>query len=296
MTTKKILAAALAAILALSLAACGSKSAEEPETEPAETVAEVLTEADLTEADITEAVAEDTTAAEAEAPTEAAAEETKAEEETEAATEAETEAEKKTPETKAEIVEFYKNAAIATNPTAKGQDKMEMISLDGGSGLVGGLVSAFEPIAKKALSNNSGTTEGITGGYEKLTEADVASATAKNDGKYTTVHINLKNQTDGMNGKSNEGSVGHGVSVLDGIQKAIDELKGVEVDTSEGSITLKYHDAYIDAKIDNETGKIVSGTWHHTVDILINNVKAKIGIISATLKDATGQVGYTVTM
>lgn len=296
MTTKKILAAALAAVLALSLAACGNKPAEEPETEPAETVAEVVTEVDLTEADTTEAVAEDTTAAEADETTEAAAEETKADEETEAATEAETEPEKKTPETKAEIVEFYKNAAIATNPTAKGNATMEMVYLDGGSGLVGGLISAFEPIAKKTLAKNSGPTEGITGGFEKLTEADVASATAKDDGKYTTIHINLKDQTDGMNGKSDEGSVGHGVSVLDGVQHAIDELNGVDVDTSEGSVTLKYNKAYIDAKIDNATGKIVSGTWHHTVDIFINNVKAKIGIISATLKDATGQINYTVTM
>jgi len=289
---KKILAVAFAALFVLSLAACGSKTPEEPETEPAETVADVITEADETAE-----AAEDTTAAEADAPTEAAADETQAAaEETQAATEAETEAEKKTPETKAEIVEFYKKAAIASDSTAKGQDKMEMTKLDGGSGLVGGLVSAFEPIAKKALSNNSGTTNGITGGYEKLTEADVANATAKDDGKYTTIHIDLKNQTDGMNGKSNEGSVGHGVSVLDGVQKAIDELNGVDVDTSEGSIKLQYHNAYIDAKIDNATGKIVSGKWHHTVDILINNVKVKIGIISATLKDAIGQVEYTVTM
>ena len=288
---KKILAVAMAAVFALSLAACGSKTTEEPETEPAE----VITEEVLTQAEETTAPEADTTAAEEE--TAAAADETEAPaEETEAATEAETEAEKKTPETKAEIVEFYKQAAIASDSTAKGQDKMEMTKLDGGSGLVGSLVSAFEPIAKKALSNNSGTTDGITGGYEKLSEADVANATAKDDGKYTTIHIDLKNQTDGMNGKSNEGSVGHGVSVLDGVQKAIDELKGVDVDTSEGSIKLQYHNAYIDAKIDNATGKIVSGKWHHTVDILINNVKVKIGIISATLKDAVGAVEYTVTM
>ena len=281
----------MAAVLALSLAACGSKAPEEPETEPAE----VITEEVLTQAEETAAPEEDTTAAEEE--TAAAADATEAAaEETEAATEAETEAEKKTPETKAEIVEFYKQAAIASDSTAKGQDKMEMTKLDGGSGLVGSLVSAFEPIAKKALSNNSGTTNGITGGYEKLSEADVANATAKDDGKYTTIHIDLKNQTDGMNGKSNEGSVGHGVSVLDGVQKAIDELKGVDIDTSEGSIKLQYHNAYIDAKIDNATGKIVSGKWHHTVDILINNVKVKIGIISATLKDAIGAVEYTVTM
>ena len=289
---KKILAVVTAAMLALSLAACGNKTPEEPETEPAEIITEeVLTQ----EAETEVTVEEDTTAAEAE--TEAAAEETEKAEEAEEATEAETEAEKKTPETVEEIVEFYKKAAIETDKgTVKGQDQMTMTKLDGGSGVVGGLVSLFEPIAKSALSNNSGSVEGITGGYEKLSAADVSSATAKDDGKYTTVHINLKPQTDGMNGKSKEGTVGHGVSVLDGIDTALSQLKGVDVDTSEGGITLKYNNAYIDAKIDNATGKIVSGKWHYNVDILINNVKAKIGIVSATLKDATGAVEYTVTV
>ena len=296
MNKTKILAAALAALLALSMTACGNKAPEEPETAAPEIVSEeILTQAeDVSDIDAKALADESLTDAQAaEDETEAVG----AEAETEAATEAETEAENKTPETVEEIVEFYKKAAAETDKgTVKGTDQMTMTKLDGGSGVVGGLISLFEPIAKSALEKNSGTVDDITGGYEKLTAADVTSATAKNDGKYTTVRINLKPQTDGMNGKSKEGSVGHGVSVLDGVQHAIDELKGVSVDTSEGSITLNYNNAYIDAKIDNATGKIVSGKWHYTVNILINNVKAKIGIVSAPLKDATGTVEYTVTI
>lgn len=290
MNKTKILAAALAAWMALSLAACGSKTPEAPET-----TAEAVTETIVTDvATTTKMLETDTTAVEAETE---AAETEKAAEETEEATEAQTEAEKKVPETKAEIVEFYKKAATETDKGAvKGQVKMEMTALDGGSGVVGTLLNLFRPIAKSTLEKNSGPVDGITGGYQKLSEADVKSATAKDDGQYTTIHIDLKDQTDGMNGKSNEGSVGHGVSVLDGIQKAFDELNGVDVDTSEGGITLRYNNAYIDAKIDNATGKIVSGKWHYKVDIGINNVKAKIGFVGATLKDATGAVEYTVTM
>ena len=90
--------------------------------------------------------------------------------------------------------------------------------------------------------------------------------------------------------------MGHGVSILDGVQTAIDQLEGVSVDASEGEIKLHYNNAYIDCKVDNETGKVVSGTWHYTVNVTINNVKAKIGIIGATLNGAKGVVDYAVTL
>lgn len=292
---KKLLALTLVAVLALSMAACGGN--KEPET-PADTTAaaEIETEA------VTEAVevtaAEETAEAVEETETAAAATDTAAETEAAPADET-TEAaeENKTPQTKEEIVEFYKKAATETNKgKINAKDQMTLVSLDGGSGAVGNLVSLFEPIAKSALEKNSGSIDHVTGGFENLTADDVASATAKSDGKYTTVRINLKEQTDGMYGKSKEGHVGHGVSILDGVQKAIDELNGVTVDTSEGDIKLHYNNAYIDCKIDNETGKIVSGKWHYTVNVSINNIKAKIGIVPATLHDAKGVVEYAVTL
>lgn len=289
---KKLLALMLVAVLALTMAACGSK---EPEA-PADTTAAVEAETEAVTQEVETTAAEDTSdvtePADAEETTEAAAE-------TEAAPEETTEevTEKKTPETKEEIVEFYKAAATLTNKgKVNAQDQMTLVSLDGGSGVVGGLVSAFEPIAKKALAKNSGSLDHITGGFDKLTADDVASATATDEGKYTHVRINLKEQTDGMNGKSREGHVGHGISILDGVQTAIDQLDGVTVDASQGEVKLHYNNAYIDCKIDNETGKVVSGTWHYTVNVTINNVTAKIGFISATLHDAKGVVDYQVTM
>ena len=292
---KKLLALMLVAALVLCMTACGGKKTEEPADT---TIAEIESTIDTEEIEVTDT--EDTTAAaeETEAPAEEAPTEAAAAEETEAPAEETTEAEdeNKTPETKEEIVEFYKKAAAETNKgKINANDQMTLVSLDGGSGLVGGLVSAFEPIAKKALAKNSGSIDHITGGFENLTADDVASATAKSDGKYTTVRINLKEQTDGMNGKSKEGHVGHGVSILDGVQTAIDQLDGVTVDTSNGDIKLHYNNAYIDCKIDNETGKVVSGKWHYTVNVSINNVTAKIGILSATLKDSKGVVEYQVT-
>ena len=290
MTMKQILALTAAAALVLTMTACGSKTPETPETTAADTTVAETVEATTEAAQTTEAVSESSTqeVSTEEAKTEAA-EETQAPEET---TEADA---KKTPETKAEIVDFYKAAAGKTGKI-NAHDTMTLLSLDGGSGLVGGLISLFEPIAKNTLAKNSGSVEEITGGYQNLSADDVVSATAKDDGKVTSVRINLQDQTDVMNGKSKEGHVGHGVTILDGVQSAIDQLDGVTVDASEGTIKLHYNSAYIDVKIDDATGKIISGQWHYKVDISIVNVKAKIGPVSATLKDATGAVEYTVDM
>ena len=297
MTMKKILALMLAAVLALSMAACGSKTTEEPVT--ADTTEAVL---ETVEAQTEAAAVEETSAAAeteaTEAATEAAAPET-TQAATEAATEAEetTEAAKKVPETKEEIVEFYKAAATLTDKGGvQTSNKMNLESLDGGSGAVGSFISLLEPIVQKTLAKNSSTDNHLTGGYKNLTADDVASATAKDDGKYTTLTINLKEQTDGFTGDSKSGHVGHGVSVLGNVQHAIDELNGVEVDPSGGDIKLHYTNGKINVKIDNATGKIVSGTWGHVCTATIDNVKAKIGFISITLKGAKAVISQTITM
>lgn len=299
MKLKKILALSTAAILALSLTACGDKKDAADETIPADTTIEEVIETAAADEDVTAEEAapeEDTTAAEAADADETQAPDT-AEDATEATAEETTEEEKKAPQTTQEIVDFYKKAAAATGKI-NATDKMELKSLDGGSGVVGGLVNLFEPIAKNALAKNSGSIDHITGGYENLSPDDVASATAtlSPDGKTTHIRINLKQQVDGMNGKSKEGHVGHGVSILDGVQTAIDQLDGVTVDASQGEIKLTYNDAYIDCTVDNETGKVVSGTWHYKVNVVINNTKAKIGIVSATLNGANGVVEYAVNL
>ena len=297
MSLKKILAATLAAVLALSMAACGAKEEAET-TAPAADDTTIAAEAEtFTEAvEITE---ESTDAAEeaTEAATEAQAETEAAAEVTEAATEAETEAEKKVPTTKEEIVEFYKNAATETDKgTVKTNSKMKLEALDGGGGAIGAFVNVFKPAVESALEKNSTPSDHITGGYKNLTADDVASATAVDDGKYTEVTINLKEQTDGFTADSKSGHVGHGVTVLGNVQSAIDEINGLSAEVGDGTVQLRYNGAYIKAKIDNETGKIVSGTWFYRVNILIDNVKMKLGIFTVTPKNMTGVVSNTVTM
>ena len=293
---KKVFAVCLASLMALSFAACGAKEKEPDVTEPVVTEAVIEGETLAPEDVVTEAAEEVTEDATEAAPeeTEAAAEEA---EETEAPAEETTEEAKKTPETKEEIVEFYKAAAAASDKAGVNTSNvMKLESLEGGSGAVGAFVNLLEPIVKSTLERNSSSDNHITGGYQKLTADDVASATAKDDGKYTTITINLKEQTDGMNGKSKEGHVGHGISVLDGMQQAVDQLNGLDVDASGGTLAIRYNNAKINVKIDNETGKIVSGTWSYKANVTIDNVKGKIGIISVTLKGASAVISQTITM
>jgi len=298
MSKKKILAVILALVMVLSFAACGGKTEEPaaPDEETTEAVAEteavVEDEETLTEApeEVTEEAAEA-----AEEATEAPA--AQEEEETEAPAEETTEEAKKVPETKEEIVEFYKAAAAASDKAGvKTSNVMKLESLEGGSGGVGAFVNLLEPIVRNTLEKNSSTDNHITGGYQNLTADDVASATATDDGKYTTVTINLKEQTDGMNGKSKEGHVGHGISVLDGMQQAVDQLSGLDVDASGGTLAIRYNNAQIKVKIDNETGKIVSGTWSYKANVTIDNVIGKIGFVKVTLKGASAVISQTITM
>ncbi len=282
---KKFLALAMAAVMALSLAACGENT-ETPETT---TDAAVVEE---TNAPVEETNAVEVTEEAASEEATGAAEETSAVEET---TEAEAEIDLNTTEG---VVEFYKQAAKATDAAGSinASDKMSLESLDGGEGGIGKLISLFEPIAKRALENNSGSVSNITGGYDKLTASDVSSAKAVDDGKYTTITINLKDQVAGMVSPEKEGTVGHGITTLGKVQDAIDELGGVEIDHSNGSITLTYTNAYINVKVDNATGKIVSGNWGYKVNVAIDNVTAKISFISATLNGAKGVVDYKITL
>ena len=296
MSFKKFLAILLAAVLVFAFAACGEKPEAPEETEAVTDAIEEATDALIEESTDAEAVEADTTE-EASQPDETAAavEETEAaaEEETEAPAEETTEEAKKVPQTKEEIVEFYKAAAAETDKGPVTTDfRMELVNLTGDGGF-GKIASAFEGIVRNALAKKSTPGDSITGGYTKLTADDVASATATDDGKYTTVVIKLKEQTDGFEGSPKEGHVGHGITVLGSAQTAIDALEGVTVDASGGSVLLKYTDPTINVKIDNETGKIVSGTWTYTVNIDVKNVTIKLGPIPIKVEGLRGAIKTT---
>ena len=282
---KKILAVLLAlSFVVVCFAACGKT--EEPTTEaPTEATTEEVVTEEATSEDVS---AEDVTAEPASG--EDATEEATSEEET-------TEAAKGLNSTDAEeIVAYYNAARKATEGHAPaGKQTMTLAALDGGSGLVGNIVSAFEGIAKSALEKNSTSTDYIPAhDHGDVKASDVRNAKATSDGKYTTITFDVVEQSANASTKGGDGSVGRAIGVLDGIDSALKELNGVTVSDGIQNIKLTYKNAKVTAKIDESTGRIVGGTWQYRVDINVSSITIKIGILSATLKGVYGAVDYKV--
>ncbi len=302
---KKLLALLMAALMLFSFAACGGNGEEETTTNPEE----ITTEAPANADDVTEEATEE---AETEVITEVVTDE---EGNTEIVTEVVTKEEKtekdettkknettKTSDTakdpskwsKQEIIDFYKAAAKKSdNDKTNCTQVMTLTKLDGGEGAIGGLISAVEPIAKSALSDSSTPFTGITGGHENLVASDAKSAKAYKSGNYTVIEMTMVEQKDGVNGVSHNGTVGHAISVLDGVDGAIKKLDPLVVDYSQGEIALRYKNPTLKVKID-ENGYIVKGTWSYTVNVTLSNVKAAIAIFNVTLNGTEANIDYVI--
>lgn len=193
------------------------------------------------------------------------------------------------------VVAFYNKAVNATvkNPP-KGKQTMRLEKLEGTGGL-GKILGSFEGIAKKALEKNSTETTWIPAGdHGDVLPTDVKNAKATNDGKYTTVYFDVNPQTDGPKESTSKGPVGRSIGTLGNVQNALDQLPGVSVTSGIENIKLTYDHAYVTVKIDNNTGKIVSGTWHYKVNVNVNNLGVKVVGIPASVDTLHGIVDYTV--
>lgn len=201
--------------------------------------------------------------------------------------------------TVAEIVADYVKARKATNPAPAGKQTMVLgnngkITGDGG---LGGLLKFASPIINNVLKNNSTDTDYVpASSHADLKASDVKSAKAivSADGKYTDYIIYVKDQTDGPNGDSkNGGPVARGVGTLGSIDEALTQL-GAEFKSGKENVKLTYTNAYIMARVDNSTGKIINGTYHYLVKINISQAQLKISIVTADVKNMYGEVDYTV--
>lgn len=281
---KKILAVLLVlAMVCVVFAACGKDEPETTTTEADTSVSEEVTEA--TE----EASKEDASEPETDENGEAVSEE-----ETEAADDED-------PSTwdTAKIVAYYNEARKTTADQGKapaGFQTMKLAGDIGGDGAIGIVLKVLQPAAEKALSKNSKATDYIPAhDSQPLLESDVTSATAKKDANGNIVlDINLKNQVDGPDGDSkNGGAVARGVSTLGSIENALKEL-GAEITEGRETVTLTYNNAYIKNCVINPETKLIKGaTYHFTVNVLVKDAKAKLGI-SVNLENLRAPIDYTV--
>ena len=298
---KRILALIMVLAMVFAFAACKSKDDGATTTDPSSAGGEVIdngdgsTPVDASAADSTEAgsndaseVSTDASGKPVEAPSQAAGSQGGPHG-------------GKTPaaaKTVAEIVADYVKARKATKPAPAGKQTMALgnngkITGDGG---LGGLLKVASPIINNVLKKNSTDTDYVpASSHADLKASDVKSAKAivSADGKYTDYIIYVKDQTDGPNGDShNGGPVARGVGTLGSIDEALNQL-GAEFKSGKENVKLTYTNAYIFARVDNSTGKIINGTYHYLVKINISEAELKLGI-SAKVKNMYGEVDYTV--
>lgn len=192
---------------------------------------------------------------------------------------------------KDEVLKYYQLVMEKNEKDGLGHSQtLTLKKLDGGSGGVGKFISWFEPVAKEALADNSTSYEGLPGVHDQIKASDFASAKAVNDGRYTTVTINLVEQTDGAYGKTSEGTVGRTIGVLDGIAVAVAAINGLKVDFDTGEVYLHYKNPKVVIKVDNKTGALVKGacSWGYQVHVDIKKLDVSMMGISVTLNGAVG--------
>lgn len=174
--------------------------------------------------------------------------------------------------TKAQIVEAYKTAAKRTHSSVKSQHNIEIESIKVNDDE---LPSFVQSIMRTLLKNNSTEKDGITGGYNNLTAADVASARAYKNGSALIIEMTMNKQTAGASEDANSGSVGHAITTVGDISvvtKQLEDLK-LPLELNEKETKIYYTNPTVKVLID-PSGKIVNGTWQYTVDIRLNNYKA----------------------
>lgn len=159
-------------------------------------------------------------------------------------------------------------------------------------GSLDGKAAILNSPVKLAMKLAAQPYNALTGGYWAIQPSELKSADAHRDGDYIVINLYPVDQTDGPNGDEHEGSVGHVVNVVQGIDDFIGYVEQnfsiLNAKYDNDSVILKYSDAYAkDIRINTNTGKMESGTWGYTLDVYLdhcsmagikfNNFHTKIG-------------------
>ena len=97
-------------------------------------------------------------------------------------------------------------------------------------------------------------------------------------------------QTDGIYGDYQGGSVGHAVNVLGNVATAVEQFPAFDIKFEEADIKIHYTKPTVKVKI-NKDGVIEKGTWSYDAQIYIRNLK----IDSIMINKADAEIIYTIT-
>ncbi len=192
---------------------------------------------------------------------------------------------------KAEIVEFYKQSAVKTHPTVKSSQTMKLNKLvvNDGDGALNFFINIMKPVIDTVIKNNATTYNGLTGGFTKLQPSDVQSAKAYKQGNYTIVEMTMVEQTDGIYGDAQEGTVGHAINVLGNVATAVEQFPDFDIKYEEADIKIHYTNPTVKVKI-NEKGIVEKGTWSYNAVIAIKS----LDISGIMVNKADAELAYVI--
>ena len=190
---------------------------------------------------------------------------------------------------KEQIVYMYKQAATKSHDTAESSQTMSMPVLDVEGGALGFFLSIAKPAINAVLEKQTTTYGGITGGYQKLVASDVDTAKAYKEGNYTVIEMRMVEQTDGLYGDPQEGTVGHAINVLGNVATAVEQFPQFDIKYEEADIKIHYADPIVKVRI-NENGIIEKGTWSYMSEIDIKH----LAIGSVMVDKAYAEIEYVI--
>lgn len=194
-----------------------------------------------------------------------------------------------------EVLEYYK---LVSNKNSKllFTRSISLVSMDGGKNVSKRMIDIFTPVAQKALAKNTIDDAPFPGKPDKIMASDWQAAKAVNDGTYTTVYVKVVPQTDSYNGSEFEGTCGRTMGVLDGIDRAFEEMEVISADFTNTKMTIKYLDPTVKIKVKNSTGELVKGEceWKYRTYPYIETMDVKFLTVKIHLEGAGGYIDYSV--
>lgn len=192
---------------------------------------------------------------------------------------------------KEQIVYMYKQAATKSHDKVESSQTMTMpkMVVNDGDGALGFFINLVTPVINSVLEKQATTYGGITGGYANLVASDVDTAKAYKDGDYTVIEMRMVEQTDGLYGDAQSGTVGHAINVLGNVATAVEQFPDFDIKYEEADIKIHYADPIVKVRI-NKDGVIEKGTWSYTSEIYI----AHLQINSVMVDKAEAEIIYTI--
>ena len=193
--------------------------------------------------------------------------------------------------TKEQIVYMYKQAATKSHDTVESSQTMTMHTMvvNDGDGALGFFINMVKPVIDSVIEKQATTYGGITGGYQKLVASDVDTAKAYKEGNYTVIEMRMVEQTDGLYGDPQEGTVGHAINVLGNVATAVEQFPDFDIKYEEADIKIHYADPIVKVRI-NENGMIEKGTWSYMSKIDIKH----LAIGSVMVDKAYAEIEYVI--